>query len=558
MSKELDDLVKIMNAGANVYEATANSRLANAKVTNEIDRAIYLGEVKDAISDENYQMRVNDDLLAKEYERSLESLDALETDLETLDIDWKNYVNNVPDNPQDRTEDMLAIFKDEADFKYDSFKSTADITSDIEENRAQIKATTDKNNFMLRRAGRLKEEAEKGAKEAEKFAKQANYDEVLNYYDYAEQIFKKPKEYLLTEDMIKSFQQAQMGMQEGDPGFGVFGPQTQQQWTGPTILDPGTDKMYGTPDDAMKGLTVQGAAFMEASPDTKEQIDRKNALSILAARNKAQSAKTKTEKIKTHSDWWKTTTSDIKLHTTILGTQRTKTNKQFQGRAKWDLSKLKGIPAEGVNSVEDLNKLKLHAEDNILSSMMWATGREGSYLFGIDLQYTPASIKSILSADTSDEVKVHKLYDYLIPADESVSTKNGLRADVAKYIDLNPGWGQGDAEQIELVETLKLWKYTYDRKKNYLDLYGTSQANQQQTGQADPATATATPQTGTGTGSQASAEELARMNESLNILNQEYPGIYQHSSGTIDSLAYPQSEWGPRHQEILDSLANIQ
>ena len=88
MSKELDDLLKVVNAGTSMYSAVATSRVANADLESKLDNAVFLKEVSNDLARETYELKVSDDLLAKEYERGLTDLKTLAGDLETLDIDF--------------------------------------------------------------------------------------------------------------------------------------------------------------------------------------------------------------------------------------------------------------------------------------------------------------------------------------------------------------------------------------------------------------------------------------------------------------------------------------
>ena len=308
-----DDMIKLGHLGVNAYDSFATQKLRTAEKLDDERKQKSLILFRDEIADENRDAAFIDSRLSDVEKENKAEIIRLDKKAKELDFDYENYIGSVPEN--ERTENMKAVFEDEADYgNYQLFK-IAEHSDDVNQLKSNIKANNDLNTWKIKKLSSEIEKFEKGKAEAKKLQDVAGIQSILDYHDYTAGLNEFKDKYLVDEETIQQFQETYMGMTAEDAGFGVFGPKTTAQWesvmgTPTATVGSGPDEKFGTADDDVEALTARGAGFMSGAPSTKEQLNLENALSTLKNKEAARVKASKKDKLvdidwdAKKDEWW--------------------------------------------------------------------------------------------------------------------------------------------------------------------------------------------------------------------------------------------------------------
>ena len=144
-----DDMIKLGNLSVNALSSYGDYTLKKAEALDDERKTKALIDYKDKLADDNRNdALINASLLNLQKENKAELL-RLESKADDLDFDFDNYIGTVPE--EDRTDDMKAVFKNEADYgNYQLFR-TAEHSNDVNQLKANLKATNDLNTWKIRK-----------------------------------------------------------------------------------------------------------------------------------------------------------------------------------------------------------------------------------------------------------------------------------------------------------------------------------------------------------------------------------------------------------------------
>ena len=453
MADFMDDLVNIINAGANAYDSYASSKLASANARAASRERREMAVFQDSLLRERQNDKIVTDALEKRYDESVKEIKRLDAEATNLGFDYESYLGTIPEN--ERTQDMLSVFENETDYQNKTLFASVKEANDIDTLKKNQKASTAMNEWKIREIGNLINQYEAGEADAKMMDTEMGIKSIPDYYDYQNKVKEFSDKYLMSEDDVRRFQSEFMGMKEGDEGYGIFGPKTTKAYDelnrGPMIsLDAGPDEILGSLDDTRRGLSARGAGLMSGAPTTKEQLQLETALTNLKNKKLTDDAKSGSiDFTQARSENWSSVNSDMRSYATnVAQLQGTGSlNEDYREKFAFDAS-IKFDKEGGFNSKEDLKQFRDSLGQKLLQVAKW----------GDDSSLSDDLRKAVIAGDLLD------LSNKLIPDNPNdidpmtgVSKKySGNLFDFAGFNDM------GVNENRHFVENLKMWKKAYD------------------------------------------------------------------------------------------------